>query len=454
MIRGRRGRHRLQDNYRIPHPPAPIQPEIRVDSQPPSAELLPPAGWQAPLVDLVATIARRWWILLLLLLLGAFGGYQQYESTPPYFRAAVDAILLPREKPLLDTTVSSGSVATTDGSASREATGSLMLPASTELYTAILKSRAVLLTLAERFHDQLEISDSDRSDEILDLIKGMAKVSGTEEGMINVEVTANDALFAAELANAMIEEMQTASKEIERQLLIQQAGYLGDTVKQMESDLTDREEELATFKVKHGIVEVEGQLANHSREIRQLNERLDRLEQDRAELLETRTEDSAEVEATDNAITQTTEQIRVLERSWFGQYRGNDLALVLIEYDRLNDRVRQLRDIIATLDTQRTIFEIRKEQPAGSLAIIRPAVPDWVKAGPSKSKTFGVAIILALILGVVAVLLLEQWNGAVADPYISQRMTEIRRSLFSVVGFAVRPVRRAIRRSKSRLHSD
>lgn len=465
VIRSRRGRNRPTKHESeaprgpLRHPPSLVlpRPGTSTTKTPDSGtepEILPPAGWQAPLIDLIAALVRRWWVVLVILALGTMLGWYKYKTTPPYYRAAVDAILLPREKPLLDAQISTSSLRTSDQAASRETTGALMLPANTELYTAILHSRSVRLTLIDRFHDRLDIDVDDRSDEIISQLQSMAKISGTEEGMINIEVTADDSSLAADLANAMIDEMQNASKEIEKQLLIQQAGFLHDAIDQLQTDLGISEQQLTDFQEKHNIISVQSQIGDQAREIRQLNERSDKLEQDRAALLETYTENSIEVQQIDRQRTAIDVQLEELSTTWFGGFEGKELGRILIEFERLSERVRLVRDLIATLETQRTIFEIRKEQPAGSLAVIRPAVADWVRAGPSKTKMVGLAIVLSALLGVASVLLLEQWDGARADPYLQRRMGDIRRDALGVVGFAARPVWRLGQRFVREFRAD
>ena len=113
--------------------------------------------------------------------------------------------------------------------------------------------------------------------------------------------------------------------------------------------------------------------------------------------------------------------------------------------------MRFRRDFVAMLAAQSAVYDIRARQPAGSLAIIRRAVPPARSAGPSRGKTFGLALALAIILSIGLVLLLEQVQKARKDAYIDMRIREISGNLersvpVRVAGWMLTPLRPVVRR--------
>lgn len=399
----------------------------------PNAENIPPVGWQAPLIDLLAAIVRKMWLVLILFGAGVGAGYYKLQTTPPYYRASAVALLLPREKPNLDVSVNTSSLETGMDSAKRESSGPLMLPPNTDLYTTILMSRPVLLAIANKFQKELQADDhvpeNDRSDEVVDRLKQMLKISGTEEGMITIEVTANNNALAANMANEFVVEMERASKAIERQLILQQSGFLGEAEKQVLAELGDDEEKLAAFYARHGVVDLSAQTNDILRMKRETRQEMYKLEQEMMARLANYTEDDDVVQTMRKRIQRHEDRLGELSQSYLDVIREEDFGEVRIEYDSLRERVRYKRDLVATIATQRSVFQIRAEQPAGSVAILKSAVPAVRPAGPSKKLTLGLPAIGALVVAIGLILLLEQWTGSVGDPYISRRIGEIKRGL-------------------------
>ncbi len=389
----------------------------------------PPPGWQAPLVDLLAAIARCRALVVVLLVLGFIGGMLKLKTTPPFYKASTDAILLPREKPPVDISVSVGSLESAADGARREDTGGMMLPANPELYTGLAHSEPVLLSIAERFADRIHFADDDRSVEISTKLRSMFKITGTDDGLLTAEATANDAALAADLANAMMEEMERASKLIERGLIVRQAGFLGDAIVRIEGDLMKDQESLSKFYQGHSIVDLGTQVVDILRMIRETRMTKIALEQKVLQRLASYSEADATVQSMRGQIVSLEENIESMHHDYFGKYSQDEFGGILIEYEALRDRVRYSRDLVATLKSQQSVFEIRAEQPAGSLAIIRSAAPSLRPAGPSTKKVLGLFMALSLVLAIGLTLLFEQVRLARAEPYIADRLGEIQRTL-------------------------
>lgn len=399
----------------------------------PPAEEVPPVGWQAPLIDLMAAVVRKAWLVLLLFGAGLAAGIYKLKTTPSYYRASCVAVLLPREKPNLDVSVSTSSLETGMDPAKREASGPLMLPPNTDLYTTILMSRPVLLAIARKYGDELQqaqrFPENDRSDEVVDRIRQMLKISGTDEGMITIEVTANNNELAAKMANEFLVEMEGASKAIERQLILQQSGFLETAQEQVAAALATDEQKLTDFYARHGVIDMAAQAADILRMKREQKQEMYILEQQMMTRLTNYTEQDDTVITMKQRIAKHLERIEELSKSYLDVISQEDYGQVQIEYDGLREQVRYKRDLLATISTQQSVFRIRAEQPAGSVAVLNTAVPAARPAGPSKKLTLGLPAIGGLLFAIALILVLEQWTGSVADPYISRRIGEIKRGL-------------------------
>jgi uncharacterized protein involved in exopolysaccharide biosynthesis len=387
------------------------------------------ASWQAPLLDLLCALARHRLLLLVLPLLGLLAGVAQLLRSEPFYRASSVAVLLPREQPSVDVAVLSGSVETTDDRAHRAESGLLMLPPETDLYIALVASRPVLEQLETRFGDRLvahrAVSERDRSDEVVQRLRDMIHVKGTDEGLLTITVTADDPELAAELANAILEAMRDASRSIERQLLVQQAGYLEDAVRTTAAKLEIDEERLKQFCREHRVIDPGLQSADRLRQIRELSTARDeartRLTQRRLEY----TDADAGIRRLEVEIAMQEEQIADLRHRFAGGIDESEYGRLLIEFEGLRQRVRYRRDLLATLSTEAEVFRIRSDQPSGHLAVVRPAVAVRRPAGPGKKKTLGLALGASIAAAIALALLLDQVRLVRREPSLNGRLDEL-----------------------------
>ncbi|MHC5003211.1 MAG: GumC domain-containing protein [Planctomycetota bacterium] len=418
------------------------------DSDPPSVSVTEPgavAAWQAPLLDVLAVLARRRLLIIAIVTAGAVAGTLQYLRTPSFYRASAVAVLLPREKPAVDMAVSSATVETTEDGAKRANSGSLMLPPQTDLYVALLGSRSVLESLAGQFGDRLarlrELKANDRSDEIVMRLKDMVSVAGTDEGLLTFTVTADDPVLASDLANAMVQEGQRASKAIERQLLVQQAGYLEYAVRASAERLTDAESRLKSFCERHRLIDPNLQATDSLRQIRELDAVRERRAIELARRRLSHTDADPGVRALQHEIELTDQRLVALHAEITSGIGDEEYGRLLVEFEGLRQEVRFRRDLLGTLSTQTEVFRIRAEQPAGNIAVVRPAVPVHTPAGPSRKKTFGLAVGGAMFAAVALCLVLEQVRLVRRDPALANRLDEVRDAILSPV--LRLPVRRA-----------
>lgn len=358
-----------------------------------------------------------------------FGVYK-LSTTKPFFVSSAVALLLPREKPTLDISVNTSSIETGMDSAKREASGPLMLPPNTDLYTTILQSRPVLKAVATKFAAALSndefVAPSNHRDDSVRRLRRMLKIHGTDEGMITIEVTANNRDLAAAMANEFVVEMERASKTIERQLILQQSGFLAKTEQQVTSELTADEHELAEFYARHGVVDMATQASDILRMQREQKQSMFLLEQEIMTRLGSFTEDDDGVRVMRQRLKAHRDRIEQLNNSYLNVISKEDFGKVRLEYDNLHERVRYKRDLLATIATQRAVFQIRAQQPAGSVAALKTAVPATRPAGPSRKLMLGLPGLIGLITALVMICVLEQWSRSARDPYILNRLGELR----------------------------
>ena len=256
-------------------------------------------AWQEPLLDLLDSIVSNKKVFFSIMTLGMLIGIVRLIMMPYQFESSAVAVLLTREKAVVDAAIDTGSVEATDYTAVRSSAGNLMLPPDPTLYSTIILSRAVLTQIAEKHGELLdgEISDRDRSAEVINHLRRMITVTTTEEGIIKIKVVSNKPELSAAIAISMFEECGQVSRSIERKLLINQADHL-DKANQMAQDRLRRtEQKIGQLAEKYGLIDTDLQASNQLRSLRDLNAKRDQLDTDLHELLVSHTEDSREVKA-------------------------------------------------------------------------------------------------------------------------------------------------------------
>jgi uncharacterized protein involved in exopolysaccharide biosynthesis len=383
-------------------------------------------GWQAPLCDLLLSLGRSARVIVLFLCVGGVLGLVAAFIRPHYYRASAVVALLPREKPVVDTSIRTSSLATSEDRAQRESTGSLMLPGQPELYLAILRSRPILRALVDRYRHRLDFGPSDnRSDEEVDALQRKIQLEATEDGLLTITITALSPDLAADLANALVSEGKAASAAIERQLLMQQAGHLEQALDGRRRALLAAEQALEVFCERNRVVDLGVQATQDLVLLKETSAKRDQLQLNLSVLRERYTERDPKVL---NLCRQVTRCERTLSeiRARTGGPGERGFGRLRVAYRTLSENVRLTRDMVATLSLQAELFRLRAEQPAGCLAVIRTAVPVEKPAGPSKKRTLGVALGLALVLGVAWALAREQLRLAELDPYLAARLNDLR----------------------------
>jgi len=391
---------------------------------------LPPLGWEAPLCDLLLALATFWRQVTAAIVLAVLAAGVYLLFAPPFYRSSTVAVLLPREKPILDATINSSAVEVSDDRAQRTSTGSLMLPANPELYLALLRSRAVLREIANRFGPRLGLPASGtRSDEEIEALNRAIRIETSEEGLLTITVTADSPQLAADLANALLDEGKRASAEIERQMLLQQAKHLHEILNQRRASLAGAERELELFSSRHSLVDLGIQTTQDLVLLKETRAKRDRLQAELCALSERFTSADHRMKEAHNRFRSAERDLTRIESAMVGGAGVGQVGRLGVRLKSLQESVRLDRDVVATLSLRADLFRLRAEQPGGSLAVIRPAVPVLRKAGPAKKRTLALSLGAALVLSFAWAVSAAQWRKARRTEYVRGQLSELRSAL-------------------------
>ena len=386
-----------------------------------------PIAWQEPLLDVIDAILAQKWMVLAIALMGAGLGVFRLSKMPSVYSASAVGILLPREKAILDATIDTSSMETSDDRAGKSGAGSLMLPPNPTLYITMIYSPAVLTEIATKYNHRFdgEISSRDRSVEVLQRLRGMIKTTSTEDGMITITVSSETPKLSTDIANELFAQCEKASKAIERQLLIRQAGHLDKALKISIDRLRKTEQILGQFTSKVGLVNAELQASNQLRSIRDLGMQKDKIEGELEALRLSYTDITPEVQDLVKRIAIIESQKHSLQNNIIGDGSTKEFGTLSVAYKSLQQKIRFERDMVATLTTKSDIYRLRAEQPIGNIAIIRSANIPTRPSGPSTKLELGMSLGISLALAVGYALAVQQLTHLNKDPKLRARSESI-----------------------------
>lgn len=379
--------------------------------------------WRNDVLDMLYAVARRRILIATILAVFIGLGYGAANTSDPFFTASGTFVLLPREKPIIDLSVQSSSVETAEDAAKRSDAATLTLPPNPDLYTTLIRSGDA----AQRVVGVLKSDDSlaGKALPTVGELRSGTSVESTEEGVIKVSVTAYDPYVAAAAANALVVECENASKAIERQLIVQQSGFLGSAIVRAETRLDEARARLSQFSMRFGVADPSVAAACSASLIKTLDESEARISRELERLLVHRTEADPQVAALRAELNQVFAKRDSVRASYCGDLSESEFSTIESEWRALKQDVTLRQDLLMSMRARHDVFSIRADQPAGNLAVIRPAGVPAAPSGPSKRKYLVLATLLGVLLSGVACVTLDQLEQIHADERAERRLASI-----------------------------
>ena len=379
--------------------------------------------WRHDVLCLVHALVRRRLVIATVMLAAAGFGVLAIQRADPFYEASSTFVLLPREKPVLDLAVQSASVESVEDSAKRSTAATLTLPPNPELYTTLIRSAQVRSRVAEAIGSDQAVVRHDLPGPAA--IKAGLTVESSEEGVIRIAMKHHSPSVAATVVNLLVAECESASKEIERKMILQQAGFLGEAIDRADDRLQETRAELARFSDLIGVANPGLESARSAALIRTMDDTEARLEREVRGYLVHRTEADPAVAALLGELSQVRERRDEVRASYCGDLSEQEFAAVESEWRALAQDVTLRQDLLMTMRARHDVFSIRANQPAGNLAVIRAATPPSTPAGPSKRRIMVLALLGGLFVACALCVVIEQIELAWAREDTRELLTSI-----------------------------
>ncbi|MEM1186135.1 MAG: hypothetical protein AAGI53_14180 [Planctomycetota bacterium] len=379
--------------------------------------------WRRDVLDLLYAFARRRLAVISILLIAVSAGLLAARMADPFYKSSTTVVLLPREKPILDISVQSASVETSEDAAKRSTASTLTLPPNPELYTTLIRSSEVTARVAEALRRIPDLSTAPMP--TASGIRAGVGLESTEEGVIKISMTHTNPRVATAIVNELVRECEAASKSVERQLILQQAGFLGEAIKRAESTLVETRAKLADFAHRFGVSEPAVAAARSSSLLQTIDDTGARLGRELGRLLVHRTEADPTVQAIRGELRDLDARRDAVRASYCGTLSENEFAEVESEWRALQQDVTLRQDLLMSMRARHEVFTIRADQPAGNIAVLRPATVPTQPAGPSRKKFIVLALLAGGMLAAAFCVLADQLERVRRDPEGAKRLGAI-----------------------------
>jgi uncharacterized protein involved in exopolysaccharide biosynthesis len=208
------------------------------------------------LIDVLIVLARRKWFIARVAFSFALVAIVISLLLPKKFTAST-TILPPQQTGSLSSTLLSQMSGL--GSMASLASGNLGLKNPLDQYVSLLQSRTVEDAMVDRFH----LADRYKAKLPTDARKAFEKhrevKAGTKDGLIQITIEESDAKFAADLANAYVEEFQKFSSGMAITEAAQRRVFFQQQLEQAKDNLATAEESLKKTEQTTGVIQLDSQ---------------------------------------------------------------------------------------------------------------------------------------------------------------------------------------------------
>ncbi|SNB45567.1 Wzz/FepE/Etk N-terminal domain-containing protein [Geobacter sp. DSM 9736] len=302
------------------------------------------------------------------------------------------------------------------------------LTGSGELFLGILKSRSVADAVVKRL-DLITMFEAETADDARRTLAGAVQSKIGKDGIITVTAEHTDPKVAAQLANAMVEELGKRSVQLNLTKAGTERVFLEKRIDLVKQDLKQAEDALRSFAERNKTIKVESQASATISGVAKLKAEIAAFEVQLAALRSYQTEESPEVKLLKTSVAKLKGQLSTEEGSGSGgSIPGvGRIPTLGLDYARLFREVKIQEAIFEQLTKQYEAAKLMEAKDASSLQVLDEAVVPTIKSKPKRSIIVILTTVTAFVLAVFLAFLLEYFEKMHPDD--RARWQEIKSSI-------------------------
>jgi len=300
----------------------------------------------------------------------------------------------------------------------------------------IARSRSVAAPVIEKFKLR-EVYDVPYAEDAYQVLnRRLDATFDSKETLLTLAVRDRDPQRAASLANALVEELERRSIELNLGSASQERAFLEKRLADVKQGLAAAEDALKKFQQEHRAFGLDEQAKAIIEALGRLQGELAGKEIELGVLRTFQTERNPQVQVLTAKIEEIRRQLMALEKSPTGSRVAGGGMVTTVEMPELAIRFgRLLRDykvqevLYELLAKQYELARVEEAKTTTRLQILDWAVPPERKSGPKRLFIMVLATSVSLFLTIVAIFACEAWRKATAsEPELAERIRqELRR---------------------------
>lgn len=246
-----------------------------------------------------------------------------------------------------------------------------------ELYASILQTDAISDKIIDRFKLIKIYKEDNRKDTYDKLNKYVDIVAGKKDGIVSITVEDKDAVRAADIANAYVEEVIRLTAQLSKNDSQKNSGYLYEQLTKAKANLANAEDKIKMFQLKNKAINITEQAKGTFKGIGDLMSQLALEEVKMAAIKRQFTDNSQEVKSEASIISNIKRQISKLEYSTGNSAVPSISTVPAIgqEYVRLLREFRIQEMLVEALTKQLEVNKLEEFKDFSAVQVIQKARP-------------------------------------------------------------------------------
>jgi len=279
-----------------------------------------------------------------------------------------------------------------------------------DLYVAMLKSQSVADGLIKKLNLQKRFGTA-TIEKTRAVLRDSSNVSAEKDGLIVINVDSHDPNFAAQLANAYVEELKNLNQRLAVTDASKRRLFFETQLEKVKKDLNVAEAELKKVQQVTGLIAPEGQVAAVIAGVAELKAQIASKEVQLASMASMLTETNPDYQRTRQEIFLMRQQLQKLE------HRENQSSLSLgagdlpesgLTYLRALRAVKYQEAMFELLSKQHEIAKIEEAKDSSLIQVLDEAKPPENKTRPKRFQMLLMGVIIGFAAGVLLALIKEQ----------------------------------------------
>jgi tyrosine-protein kinase Etk/Wzc len=290
-----------------------------------------------------------------------------------------------------------------------------------DLYVSMLESRTVADRLIVRYKLRERFEAETADDALKELALATAIESGKKGGLISINVEDKDPKFAAELANAYVDELIKLNQALAVTEAAQRRVFFERQLKDAKEDLAQAEVALRQTQERTGLIQPDGQIQAIISSVANLRAAIVAKEVQIKAMRSFATAENPDIKRAQVELQSLRAELAKLERNQStkeGDFIVGTAKLpeVGIEYVRKLRDVKYQETLFELLAKQYELAKIEEAKDASLIQVLDPAVPAERKTRPKRAIIVLGSIFLGAVLGILTAFAVHSYRRVRENP--------------------------------------